>query len=279
MKLIPLFFILFLPFMASADTTPNPDDTLSAIRELDWHIGPRTETIAAKATLKTAQGFAFLDEANSKKYLELTGNIPEMGNFILLSIDHNWWASFSFNPLGYVKDDEEIDADALLKQIKDSDEPANEERTRLGIAPLYTEGWYVLPHYDKATKRLEWGLKLRSEGKEMLNYTIRILGRTGVMNATLVSSPETLDTDVRTFKESLPGFDFNAGERYAEFKEGDRVAELGLAALIAGGAAVVATKKGFLTAILGFLAATWKFVAVAVVGLFSWLRSLFKKKS
>jgi uncharacterized membrane-anchored protein len=137
----------------------------------------------------------------------------------------------------------------------------------------------VLPHYDKATKRLEWGLKLRSEGKEMLNYTIRILGRTGVMNATLVSSPETLDTDVRTFKESLPGFDFNAGERYAEFKEGDRVAELGLAALIAGGAAAVATKKGFLTAILGFLAATWKFVAVAVVGLFSWLRSLFKKKS
>lgn len=277
MKLIPLFFVLLLPFVASAAT--NPNDALNAISALDWQVGPQVENVASKATLKTDSSLAFLDEENSKKYLELTGNIPEPGNFVLLSIKHNWWATFSFNQLGYVKDDEKIDADALLQQLKDSDAAANEERTRLGISPLYTEGWYVPPHYDNVTNHLEWGLKLRSQGNVVLNYTIRLLGRTGVMNATLVSSPETIDTDVRTFKDSLPGFDFNAGERYAEFKEGDRIAEFGLAALIAGGAAAVATKKGFLAAIAGFFAAAWKFIAVAVVGLFSWLGSFFKKKS
>jgi len=57
------------------------------------------------------------------------------------------------------------------------------------------------------------------------------------------------------------------------------VAEFGLAALIAGGAAAVATKKGFWAVIAGFFAAAWKFIAVAVVGLLAWLRSLFKGKS
>ena len=278
MRLLSLIFVFsFFPFVASA--TVNPDDAANAIRALDWHVGPQTENVASKATLNTDSTLAFLDEGNSKKFLELTGNIPESGNFVLLSTKHNWWATFSFSPLGYVKDDEKIDPDALLQQLKDSDAGANEERKRLGIPPLKTEGWYIPPHYDAESKRLEWGLKLSSEGQIVLNYTIRLLGRTGVMNATLVSSPETLDTDVRAFKAALPGFEFNSGERYTEFKQGDRVAEFGLAALIAGGAAAVATKKGLWAVMAGFFAAAWKFIVIAVMGLFAWLRSFFKSKS
>ncbi len=275
-------FWLFLAFLLSplvAGAATNPDDAAQAIATLDWHVGPQTETVASKATLKTDSTLAFLDETNSRKFLELTGNIPESGNFVLLSTKYNWWATFSFKPVGYVKDDEKIDPNALLQQLKDADAAANEQRKTLGIPPLHTEGWYVPPHYDAESHRLEWGLKLRSEGQVVLNYTIRLLSRTGVMNATLVSSPETLDADVRTFKAALPGFEFNGGERYAEFKQGDRVAEFGLAALIAGGAAAVATKKGFLAAIAGFLAAAWKFVAAAVLGILAWIRSLFKRKS
>lgn len=274
------FAIATLVCLASsfAYAAEDPDSTLSQIRALDWHVGPQSENIASKATLKTDDTLAFLDESNSSKFLELTGNLPDPGNFILLSIDHNWWATFSFSDLGYVKDNEDIDADSLLKDLKASDGPANEERKRRGIPPLYTEGWYTPPHYDVESRRLEWGLKLNSEGETILNYTIRLLGRTGVMNATLVSSPETLDADVRTFKAALPGFEFNGGERYADYKEGDRVAEFGLAALIAGGAAAIATKKGFWAAVAGFFAAAWKFIAVAVVGVFASIRSIFKGK-
>ena len=46
------------------------------------------------------------------------------------------------------------------------------------------------------------------------------------------------------FKTALKGYDFAAGERYAEFRAGDRVAEYGLAALVVGGAAAVASKTG-----------------------------------
>lgn len=267
-----------LPLLAIA--APEDDDPGAAFRALDWHSGPGTEQVVGKATLKTPDAqILFLDEKNSTEFLRLTGNLPEPGNNIVLSGDQGWWAGFSFNPIGYVKDDEKIDADAILKTIKDTDGPANKERQRLGLRSLHTEGWHVPPHYDTQTKRLEWGIKLNSEGQTVLNYTIRLLGRTGVMSATLVSSPETLDRDVTSFKQVLQGFEFNSGERYSEFKEGDRIAEYGLAALIVGGAAAVATKKGFWAVLGGFLAATWKLLAGVVIAGFAGLRAMFKKKA
>lgn len=266
-----------LPLLAIA--APNEEDPTAALRALDWHVGPDTEEVVGKATLETPdEETLFLDETDSTKFLKLTGNLPEPGNNIVLSKSDGWWADFSFDPIGYVKDDEKIDTDALLATLKKSDGPSNEQRKRLGLPALHTEGWYVPPHYDPQTKRLEWGVKLQSEGRTSLNYTIRLLGRTGVMSATLVSSPENLDEDVASFKEVLDGFEFKPGERYSEFKKGDHVAEYGLAALVAGGAAAVAAKKGLFAVIGGFLAAAWKLVVGVVIAAFAGLRTMFKKQ-
>lgn len=242
----------------------------SPFASLDWHKGPAAEDIASKAVIKTTESLSFLDEANSKRFLEMTGNIPEEGNYIVVATEENWWATFTFDPVGYVKDDEKIDADALLATMKENDGPANEYRRKLGLGELHTEGWAVAPHYDEQTRRLEWALKLRSADGESVNYTVRLLGRTGVMNATLVSDPETLQRDVASFKTSLAGFAFKPGEGYAEYREGDRVAEYGLAALVVGGAAAVAAKTGF-------LAKFWKLIVGGVVGLFALLGKLFNR--
>jgi len=132
-------------------------------------------------------------------------------------------------------------------------------------------GWHVPPHYDAATKRLEWGLRLQGDdGKTVVNYTIRILGRRGVMHATLVSDPASLDKDMAAFKDTLGGYGFTPGERYAEFKSGDRVAEYGLAALVLGGGAAVAMKSGFAKAI-------WKFLVVGVVALGGAITAVLRK--
>jgi uncharacterized membrane-anchored protein len=83
----------------------------------------------------------------------------------------------------------------------------------------------------------------------VVNYTSRLLGRSGVMSAILVSDVESLSANTEKFKKALLEFSYVLGKRYAEFKKGDRVAEHGLAVLILGGAAAVAAKKGFWTAI------------------------------
>src|SRR5262249_14414209 len=153
------------------------------------------------ATLKVADGQAFLDGPNTSRFLELTGNPPRDNHYTILSRDPNWFAVFHFEDRGYVKDDEKLDPDAILKSLKDSDKAGNEERKRLGMPPLYTDGWHVPPHYDTETRRLEWGVRLRGEtGAPVVNYTVRILGRRGVMSATLVSDPQHLDKDIVAFK-------------------------------------------------------------------------------
>ena len=179
--------------------------------------------------------------------------------------DLNWFAVFSFDPVGYVKDDEKIEPEALLEALKNGDERSNEVRKRLGMNPIYTDGWHVRPHYDADSKRLEWGMRLRDDkGGLHVNYTSRLLGRSGVMSAVLVSSPASLGKDMDGFRNVLRSFEFAAGERYAEFRPGDHVAEYGLGALVLGGAAAAAAKAGLLKSLGKFawlavlaLAALW----------------------
>ncbi len=254
------------PYLAVAATPEEQQKEMQkAVAALPWQVGPVTGSVSNKASIKIEKGAGLLDMPNSDKFLQLNGNPPSSTRNILATDD--WFAAFDFEPSGYVKDDETIDADALLKQIKEGNARGNEERRKQGYPELTAEGWHVPPHYDPATKRLEWALRLRSGTSTVINYTVRILGRTGVESAILVSSPERLDADIQSFKTALQGFDFNAGERYSEFKQGDRIAEFGLAALVAGGAAAVATKTGFWKVLAGVFAAFWKVIAAGAVAL------------
>lgn len=271
--------IVMLCLFPLAALAGSGEEELAVLRTLNWHVGPRVEQVVGRAKLATPnEDILFLDSADAMKFLQINGNPPAPGHNIVVSQSNKWWAAFSFDPIGYVKDDEKIDAAKLMKRLQESDGPANEERKRLGLSPITTEGWYVWPHYDPQSRRLEWGLKLSSDGETVLNYTIRILGRSGVINATLVSTPDALDKDVVSLKEVLEGLEFNPGERYAEFKEGDHVAEYGLAALIVGGAAAAATKKGFLGGIGAFFVAAWKLMLGLVVAVLAGLRGLLKKR-
>lgn len=258
-------------------TAASEEDMLKQIQALGWQKGPAKSALGTRANIAIAAHTAILGEADSSKFLELTGNLPSPETNILSS--NTWWATFEFDPVGYVKDDEKIDADALLKQIKEGDGPGNEERRKRGLAELTTDGWHIPPHYDAASKHLEWALKLHASDNPapVINYTVRLLGRTGYERVTLVSSPEHLDDDVKTFKATLGGFDFNAGEKYSEFKQGDRVAEFGLAALVAGGAAAVIAKTGFWKVILATLAASWKLIMVGGIAVLATLGKVFKK--
>ncbi len=268
-----------LAFTVAQAADMTPQQRREQIMKLGWIEGPTHAAIGDKATVDTTAQTRFLAETDGERFLELTGNLPEPGNSVL--VGGNWWATFAFNPVGYVKDDEKLDADALLKEIKSGDEPSNEERRKRGLPQLWTEGWVVPPHYDSETRRLEWGLRLRSEGSSEpgVNYTVRVLGRSGYESVVLVSAPETLEQDVKELKAILKTFDFKSGEKYAEFKQGDRIAQFGLGALIVGGAAAVATKTGLWKSLLVALAAGWKLVAAVAVALFAGIAKLFRRKS
>ena len=136
MRYIIAFFLL-LPLVALGQTKPNIEQEL---RKLAWQDGPSVGQVAAKASIKIPQGYVFLDSTNTRRFLEVVGNPPRDNHFLFAPKNLNWFAVFSFNPSGYVKDDDKIDANELLESLKSSDGPSNEERKRLGMAALYTDG-------------------------------------------------------------------------------------------------------------------------------------------
>jgi uncharacterized membrane-anchored protein len=264
--------------LAAEPAPKSQEEVEAAMRALPWEAGPTVAKVGARSKVAIPKDVGFLKESAGSRFLELTGNLPSPGTSILMG--RNWWAVLDFSEMGYVKDDEKIDAAALLKSIKETDGPGNEERRKRGLPELHTEGWFVPPHYDAETKHLEWGLKLRSSDspQPIINYSVRLLGRTGVENVVLVSSPETLAADVSELKGILKGFEFNSGEKYSEFKPGDHVAEIGLGALVVGGAAAVAAKTGFWKVLLASLAAFWKAIALGIAAVAAAFVKFFKRK-
>ena len=129
-------------------------------------------------------------------------------------------------------------------------EAANQERAKRGWDEMKVTGWAAEPHYDTKTNNLKWAIKLSSSSdnykSQWINESIRLLGRGGVMEVTIVTGNETFTADSAAATVLLgQNYTYVAGQRYAEFKQGDKIAEYGLAALVLGGAGAAALKFGF----------------------------------
>lgn len=229
---------------------------------LNWQAGPTTGDLGAIATLTVPEGFRFLGKGDAGRFMELNqnpSNGSEMG--VLLADDGSWFAVYEFSEDGYVKDDErELDADAILSRIKEGTEAANELRKERGWATVQVLGWHQKPSYDTASNHLTWSIRGSSEGSTSVNHSTRLLGRRGVMKANLVAGPEDIAEALPAFNTVMSGFTFNPGHRYAEFRQGDKVAEYGLVGLIVGGAGVALVKTGLLQKF-------WKVIVLALVAL------------
>jgi uncharacterized membrane-anchored protein len=94
----------------------------------------------------------------------------------------------------------------------------------------------------------------------------------------LIVKPDALADTLPTFKELLKDYSFKSGESYAEFRQGDKLAKYGLAALITGGAVAVAAKTGLLTAILLIFKKAWKLVVIGAVAVVSFFKRLILGK-
>lgn len=247
-----------------------------------WQRGPATGAIADNATIAIPEDYVFLDADETARYVVLSQNIPSEGEQLFAPTSGHWDAYFEFSPEGYIKDNETLDPDELMASMKSSQEESNAERRRRGWTELEMVGWHIEPRYDPQTRVLEWATVLKDKddaASQTVNYNTRVLGRKGVMTVQLVASPARFDASLAQFKDALEGFQYKQGERYADYKAGDHVAEYGLAALVAGGALAIGSKKGFFGMIAAFFAATWKVIIPLFVGLGLWAKRLFGKNN
>jgi uncharacterized membrane-anchored protein len=239
-----------------------------------WAAGPSLGRLGDLATVSVPEGYMFLDAKATRKFLEDGQNIPggdELGAvFRPLPGKDYWFAIFSYDDTGHIDDSEKnsIDADALLKTLKEGNRRGNEERRKRGWDTLELDGWHQRPFYDPATNNLTWSTSVSSNGSKAVNHSVRLLGRTGNMSVQLVADSATVNTATQEFNNVLNGYSYNSGKRYAEFQKGDKLAGYGLTALIAGGVGAAAVKTGLLQKL-------WKGIILLIVGALAAVKKLF----
>ncbi|MGC3967706.1 MAG: DUF2167 domain-containing protein [Pirellulales bacterium] len=259
---------------------PEAEQTIAQVLGLRVNVGPTKMKLGTGAEIDVPKGFQFFNAADTVKMMKAFGNVTngkELGT--IQPADESWFVVFEFNDSGYVKDDEKesLDADAILDSLKAGNEAGNEERKKMGVATLNITGWKFPPNYDDATKNLQWCIAAESEGNPVLNYQTRILGRRGVMEATLVCGPEVLDSAVPQYKNLINGFHYTQGNTYGDFRDGDKIATYGLAALVAGGGLAAAAKTGLLAKFFGLFGKLGKGIIVVFIAIGAAIKGLFSK--
>ncbi len=244
--------------------SPEQEKALRLYQSISWQKGPGVAGLGDMAQIKIPDGYQFTGKEGGWAIEELTEN-PRSENLLGVLTPANsleWFIVFQFNDTGYIRDDEKdkIDADAILQSIRAGTEESNKIRRSKGWLEVQNLVWQQPPAYDPSSHNLVWAISAESEGHRSVNYSTRILGRRGVINANLVCDPNQYATVVPPVKKLLSGLEYKAGLRYAEYRTGDKVAEYGLTALITGGVAAAAIKTGLLSKLGVLLAKSGKLI-------------------
>jgi len=277
---------LSVPAMAAADGATSSEKAAEFVQSLHFEQGT-IKLPGDIATLSLPPSFRYLPPADTERVLvEAWGNPPgsvTLGMILPADVSPveqaGWGAIITYDKDGHVKDDDadSIKYDELLKEMQEGISAHNAERKKQGYPAMTLVGWAERPHYDKAQHKLYWAKELRNEGDTQngLNYNIRVLGREGVLVLNAVAGRDQLEAIKGEMQKVTAFTNFNPGQRYTDFNAStDKVAEYGLAALVAGG---VAAKLGLFGKLFALLLAFKKIILLGVAAFGSAIYKFFKR--
>ncbi len=277
---------------AAPTTDPSPADAeQQKAEQLLASLKPQHGTVKLPndiATLQLSNDFYYLAPGDAERLLtEGWGNPPgikTLGMIVPQSTSplaaNGWGVVVTYNSDGHVSDDDaaKIDYNDLLQKMRKEDDADNEERKKQGYAGLHLIGWAEPPHYDAQAHKLYWARELKADDAQLntLNYSIRVLGRQGVLELNAVAAMRDLPTIKEQMPKVLAFTNFSDGNRYTDFNAStDKVAAYGLAALVAGG---IAAKAGLFAKLGLLLLAAKKFIVIGLLAVAGFFRKLFGMK-
>jgi uncharacterized membrane-anchored protein len=299
LALLSLAALLLSPQLPARadDPAPTTRPTADEMRTMESSLKWQTGTITLKdglAKINLTPDFRFLASDDARKVLHRMWNNPDDPRLLGMIFpadkgpldDDGWAVTINYEADGYVKDSDAatINYTDLLKTMQKDTHDANSERGKEGYPSLELVGWAAPPRYDKTTHKLYWAkeLKVGDNTENTLNYDIRILGRRGTLVLGAISGMNSFPLIDQKVPSILAMVDFQPGNTYAEFDPKiDKVAEYGLAGLIAGGALAGAAKLGLIGAFFKYIVVAFlafkKALIVAVVALVAGAKKLWAR--
>ncbi|RFZ83745.1 DUF2167 domain-containing protein [Shinella sp. WSJ-2] len=250
----------------------------------------------ANATLNIPADFYYLDPKDTKTVIvDIWGNPADAAEGMLGMIfpakyapteTEAWGSLVEYSADGYISDLDAAttDYDDLLKTLKESVAESNIEREKQGFPTITLVGWASAPRYDQAAHALHWARDLifgnEQPTSHTLNYSVRLLGREGVVQYNFVADLSQLEEIKAAIPSVIKLVQFDKGKTYEDYQQGDKLAAYGLAGIIAAGAgAKVAAKVGLLAVALAFLKKGGFLIVLLFGGVVRFFRGLFGKKS
>lgn len=281
--------LLFLPFGASAQNAAAQQEIEAAMKAAyaAAQEGPADVKLGDQAVVHLPESMFFVPRIQADRLMAAYGNGKDpslLGVVMPKSDDDDWVITVNFDKAGYIKDDDakNWNVSELLDSLRDGTEESNVERKKRGFPELVMDGWVEAPKYDSNTQRLIWSVAVKHKGDSAndnptVNYNTYALGRDGYITLDLITQKNLVPKDKTAVLTLLDNLKYVEGKRYADFNSStDKVAEYGLAALVAG---VAAKKLGLFAVIAAFLAKFAKvgILAAAALGGGLWKRFRGKK--
>ncbi len=239
------------------------------------------------AKLNLSHNYAYLGPTDTDRVVQAWGNPPSPDTLGMLFLDSSslfddagWAVIITYVEDGHIEDDdaEDIDFEEMLAEMKKDTQESKAARQSQGFPTLDLIGWAEPPHYDAQAHKLYWAKELAFEGSEArtLNYSIRALGRKGVLELNAVAPMNQLVQVKRAMPEVLGFVDFERGHQYADFDpDVDSVAAYGIGALVAG---KIAAKVGLFKGLIVLLLASKKLVVGGLIALGIAAKSFLTRK-
>jgi uncharacterized membrane-anchored protein len=232
--------------------------------------GPADIPLIDQAVLKLPSGYVYVPRPAADHLMKAMGNHTDdrLLGLIASASNENWLVVAEFEKAGYIKDDDARDwkVDELFDSLKSGTEAANEERRTRGFPELEVVGWVEKPNYDAKTHRLVWSMSARHKNApanepQSVNYNTYALGRDGYITLNLIADQNSIGGFKSRAAELLSALDYKSGKTYGDFNSStDKIAEYGLAALVAG---VAAKKLGLFAIAAAFLLKFAKVIILA----------------
>ena len=203
-------------------------------QEIKWISGPQQASLGTLADIEVPQGYRLTGETGARILLERMKNpVPDGLIGILAPDSGKWWIVLTFTDVGYVKnaDKERIDSAAVLKAVQQRSEMQNSERAEQGMASIISVAWERPPVYDAEGHSLEWALRADTHSSKVVNDTVLLLGRRGVLEIITVQ-PYAASSALVDLQQLIKNITFKEGQRYADYESGDKNADVSLSQLI-----------------------------------------------
>lgn len=213
--------------LSVSPVSPGAQPAEVLISELNQKVG-----LGQYAQIDLPKGYRFIDVDAARVLLEKWNNPVSPGLVGLLAPeDGKWWAVLEFNEIGYVKDFEENKADSatILQAVQNRNDSAGQ-----GPARVVSVNWQMEPKSDADAHSLEWAFLVEGRSGKVVNHTIALFGRRGVLNITTVQPYKPELADSAPLNELVKKISFKEGQRYADYQTGDKIASGGIKELVMG---------------------------------------------